>query len=398
MEIFDCLVIGGGVAGTNAAETFKKNNPQATVAILTDEPVRLYSRVLLPKFMRGQIGMEQVFLRKDEDYSTRGIKLVTSTKVTSIDTANCLVKTDNKGDFGYKKLLIASGGDVRRLGLPGEDLKGVFYFRTNTDSENIKNYLTGKKSAAVIGGGFIGLELAQTFVSYGIATRFLVLEEWFWQNLLGEESGKLMDAILKENGLVVSYNTSAAGFRGNDDVLTGVALKSGEEFAVDIVGIGVGIVPRTEFVPQNINMDKGRIVTNEFLQTNVANIWAAGDVTEFWDLILKMPLNYGNWVNASEQGRIVGDNMSGKITPFKMVSAYSIPIFNNNFTTVGTIRKDLAKEVVVLGNAASKKVAEVLVGSAGQVIGATLINYAEWRGMLTKMIESGEVFDRTKLV
>lgn len=397
MENFDCLVIGGGVAGTNAAETFKKNNPNSLVAIITDEPVRLYSRVMLPKFMRGQVDMDHVFLRKDQDYLDKGIVLKTATKVISINTKANTVTTD-KGEIGYKKLLIASGGTVRKLELVGSDLTGVFYFRTNTDSENIKNYLTGKKNAIVIGGGFIGLELAQTFRQYGLNVRFLVLEEWFWQNLLGEESGKLMDAILKENGLVMSYSTSVAELKGADGVLTGAVLKSGEELLVDVAGIGVGINPRTEFVPQEITTNKGRIVASEFLQTNVSNVWAAGDVAEFWDLILKMPLNYGNWVNASEQGRIAGENMSGKNIAFQMVSAYSISIFGTNFTTVGTIRKDLAREVVVIGTAEEKKVVEVLLGENNRVLGATLINRGEWRAVLTKMIESGEVFDKAKLV
>ncbi len=397
MENFDCLVIGGGVAGTNAAETFKKNNPNSLVAIITDEPVRLYSRVLLPKFMRGQVDMDHVFLRKDQDYLDKGIILKTSTKVISVNTKANTVTTD-KGEIGYKKLLIASGGAVRKLEMVGSDLTGVFYFRTNTDSENIKNYLTGKKNAIVIGGGFIGLELAQTFRQYGLNVRFLVLEEWFWQNLLGEESGKLMDAILKENGLIMSYSTSVEELKGVDGVLTGAVLKSGEELLVDVAGIGVGINPRTEFVPQDITMNKGRIIASEFLQTNVSNVWAAGDVTEFWDLILKMPLNYGNWVNASEQGRIAGENMSGKNIAFQMVSAYSISIFGTNFTTVGTIRKDLAREVVTIGTAEEKKVVEVLLGENNRVLGATLINRGEWRAILTKMIESGEVFDKAKLV
>ncbi len=397
MENFDCLIIGGGVAGTNAAETFKKNNPTSSVAIITDEPVRLYSRVLLPKFMRGQVDMDHVFLRKDQDYLDKGIILKVSTKVISINIQTSTVATD-KGEIGYKKLLIASGGEVRKLDLVGSDLTGVFYFRTNVDSENIKNYITGKKNAIVIGGGFIGLELAQTFKLYGLNVRFLILEEWFWQNLLGEESGKLMDVILKENGLVMSYSTSVAELKGQNGVLTGAVLKSGEELLVDVCGIGVGINPRTEFVSQDITTNKGRIVTNEFLQTNIQNVWAAGDVAEFWDLVLKMPLNYGNWVNASEQGRIVGENMSGKVTPFKMVSAYSISIFGNNFTTVGTIRKDLAREIVVVGMAGERKVVEVFLGENNRVLGATLINRGEWRGILTKMIESGEIFDRTKLV
>jgi len=395
MEIFDCLIIGGGIAGTTAAETYRRYNADASIVILNKEPELLYSRVLLFQLLKHEVTEAQVFLRKLEEYQAKKIDIRTGVTVTKIDTANKIVVTD-KGEIGYQKLLIASGGIPRKLGVLGENLPGIFYWRSIHDSRAIEQYVTGKKSAGVVGGGFIGLELAQAFVKFGLETNFFILEEWFWQNMLGVESGKLLDQVLTRNGVKTMYNVAVDHFEG-EEKLEKATFKNGQSVEIDLCGIGIGIVSDTEFVGDEIKRNKGKVVTDEYLKTSVADVWAAGDMTEFWDMNLKMPVNYGTWVNASEQGRIAGENMSGNIKEFKLISAYSAPVFDANLTTVGVVRRDLAQQIEVIGSATEGSVAEVLI-SGGKVLGATLVNAQAMRGKITKMIESGEAFDRVKLV
>lgn len=395
MENFDCLIIGGGIAGTTAAETYRRNNPEATILILNKEPEFLYSRVLLFQLLKHEMTEEQVFMRKEQEYLDKKIQIRTGVTVTKIDTTAKIVTTD-KGEIGYQKLLIASGGIPRKLGVIGEDLNGIFYWRSIFDSRQIDSYVAGKKTAGVVGGGFIGLELVQAFIKFGLETYFFILEDWFWQNMLGEESGKLLDQILSRNGVKMLYNVSVDHFEGEGRLERSV-LKNGQSIATDLCGIGIGIVPETEFVGEEIKKNKGKIITDEYLKTSIADVWAAGDITEFWDTNLKMPVNYGTWVNASEQGRTAGENMSGNARPFKLIAAYSAPVFDANLTTVGVVRRDLAQQIEVLGSAAEGSVAEILI-SGGKVLGATLVNAQAMRGKITQMIESGEVFDRAKLV
>lgn len=395
MESIDCLIIGGGIAGTTAAETYRRNNPNASIVILNKEPELLYSRVLLFQLLKREVTEEQVFMRKLQEYQTKKIDIRTGVTVTKIDTVGKVVTTD-KGEIEYRKLLIASGGIPRKLGVPGENLPGIFYWRSIRDSRQISEYVAGKKTAGVVGGGFIGLELAQAFVKFGLETNFFILEEWFWQNMLGAESGKLLDQVLSRNGVKMMYNVSVDHFEGTDK-LEKTVFRNGQSVATDLCGIGIGIVPETEFVGEGIKQNKGKVVTDEFLKTSVPDVWAAGDITEFWDTNLKMPINYGTWVNASEQGRIAGENMSGNIKEFKLIAAYSAPVFDANLTTVGVVRRDLAQQIEVVGSAAEGSVAEVLT-SNGKVLGATLVNAQVMRGKITKMIESGEVFDKAKLI
>lgn len=395
MENFDCLIIGGGIAGTTAAETYRRNNPEATILILNKEPEFLYSRVLLFQLLKHEMTEEQVFMRKEQEYLDKKIQIRTGVTVTKIDTTAKIVTTD-KGEIGYQKLLIASGGIPRKLGVIGEDLNGIFYWRSIFDSRQIDSYVAGKKTAGVVGGGFIGLELVQAFIKFGLETYFFILEDWFWQNMLGEESGKLLDQILSRNGVKMLYNVSVDHFEGEGRLERSV-LKNGQSIATDLCGIGIGIVPETEFVGEEIKKNKGKIITDEYLKTSIADVWAAGDITEFWDTNLKMPVNYGTWVNASEQGRTAGENMSGNARPFKLIAAYSAPVFDANLTTVGVVRRDLAQQIEVLGSASEGSVAEILI-SGGKVLGATLVNAQSMRGKITQMIESGETFDRAKLV
>src|SRR3989344_2124824 len=154
------LIIGGGIAGTTAAEFIRMNDPSGSITIVMEEPETLYSRVLLPHYLRDQVLYERLYVRKPESYTEKNIDLIKGVRADKVNTQNNQVELSSGDIIEYEKLLVASGGKVNRFDVPGKDLKGVTYLRTIKDIKGIKELMNKAKNGAVIGGGFIGIEYA----------------------------------------------------------------------------------------------------------------------------------------------------------------------------------------------------------------------------------------------
>ncbi len=412
----DFLILGGGIAGTTAAETIRQVLPDASIAIATNEGERLYSRVLLPHFLRKKIEFEQVYLRTPQSYLDHKIELFLSYKAVKLNCQDKLVEFENGERITYQKLLIATGGRVKKLDIPNSDLEGIFYLRTAADAKAVANQMSQAKKAVVVGGGFIAMEFAHAFATGGLATTLLVREPYFWQNALDEQSGKLLEQILSKAGVEVINNEEVDHFEGEGRIRS-VMTKSGKQIEAEIVGIGVGIESDLSFTDDTgIVLESGGIVTDEHLQTSVADAWAAGDVAYFKDVILNKNHKLGNWTNAMLQGNVAGENMAhsassgqaggGKV--LETVSAYSITFFDSNVTFLGDTTKDEATQVFQRGSLEEGSVGQVFMRDL-QVVGATLINRIVERSPLSALIKgkikiknpqvlSGSKFDLGTLV
>src|SRR3990170_2157953 len=168
MTSVDFLIIGGSAAGTTAAEVIRLFNPQSSVTIITDENHEQYSRVLLPQYVRRKITREQVFLKKPEWYSEKKINLVKGTKVAGLNALEHVIICANGESCKYGKLLIAIGGDVVSLTIPGADLKNIFYFRSIEDGDEIIKVGSQSRKAVIVGGGLISLDFATGFRANGV--------------------------------------------------------------------------------------------------------------------------------------------------------------------------------------------------------------------------------------
>lgn len=380
------LILGGGIAGTTAAEEIRAKDPDASVTIITEEADRLYSRVLLPHYLRNENTLESLFVRKPESYIQKNINLVTSTKVVAVDTTNKTVTTDKGETYSYQKLLVATGGKVNKLTTPGSDLPEVVYLRTFEDAKRIRALISQSREAVVLGGGFIGIEFAQSFVKNGLKTTAIIREKSFWEPVVGENSGALLSQILTDNGVNLITETQIDQFVG-DGKLEAVALNNGSQIKADIAGVGIGIHMELQHLKDSgLTLNKG-VLTNEYLETSAPSVWAAGDIAEFYDPLFSKVHSLGNWANSSSQGRIVGLNMVGQRTVFETMSLYSINIFDSNFSFLGDPVVDENTEVIEQGSVAAKKLGRLLVRD-DLIVGAALINMPIERNFLNKLIKN----------
>jgi 3-phenylpropionate/trans-cinnamate dioxygenase ferredoxin reductase subunit len=389
MENIDYLIVGGGVAGTTAAEFIRNGDAQGSITIIMEEPETLYSRVMLPHYLRDLVPFERLYLRKPESYAEKGINLVKGQRASKVDTQNRRVYLTDGQELHYKKLLIATGGKVNKLDIPGKDLPGVTYLRTVKDVKEVRELMGKAKNAVVIGAGFIGIEYAQSFIKAGLSTTAVIREPYFWNRVVGDNSGKFINKILQDNGIKIVSEAETAEFVG-DTSLKSVKLKSGQEIAAEIAGVGIGIHMDLDHLKESgLQINKG-IVTNEFLESNVTDVWAAGDIAEFQDIVFAKRHQLGNWSNAAAQGKTVGPNMvagysSAEKQPFITVSAYTISIFQTPFTFLGDPVVDETTQVIERGSLEEGKLGRLLVRD-DRLVGASLINLPAERMSLEKMI------------
>jgi NAD(P)H-nitrite reductase large subunit len=425
----DFLIIGGSAAGTTAAEVIRGLKSDATITIVTDENHEEYSRVLIPHYIRHKVTREQVFLKKPEWYKEKLIKLLKASKVIKLDPTKHKVYLESGEEIEFGKLLITVGGKVIQFQAPGTDFKNVFYMRTIEDADNIIAGIKGAKNAVVVGGGFIGLELAHSFKVDGVENvTVLVMEPFFWKGKLDEDSAKVLTDVLESNGVKILTNEQVERFEPSSPVILGsettpesvsdndsgyiepygprpsdsgpkarmtkrvgkVVTKSGKTIDADIVGIGIGIKSDLGFLEESGVGIERAIVTNEYLETNIPDVYAAGDCAEFKDVIFQRQHILGNWANATSQGSAVGKTMAGEKTVFETASSYSITFFNGSCSFIGVTDESFADEVIVRGSVEAKKMTRIFIkaiDSVMRIVGATVINNPVEVGPLTSAIK-----------
>src|SRR5579872_4701199 len=324
MKIVDFLIIGGSAAGTTAAEVIRGLKPDAAITIVTDENHEQYSRVLIPHYIRHKVQREQVFLKKGEWYAEKKIELTKGVRAQSLDSSKKVVKLSNGEEIQYGKLLITVGGYPIKLDVPGAG-GNVLYMRTVDDADAIVEVASKAKSGLIVGGGFIGLEFSSGMKKNGVENvTILVREPYFWSFKLDEDSSEVLVSVLEKNNIKVLCGEEVERFEeGRGTYSVSVITKSGVRLDADIVGIGIGIKSDFSWLESSgIGINRG-ILTNEYLETNLPDVYAAGDCAEFKDVIFDRQHIIGNWANATSQGSAVGKNMAGVKTVFETASSYS---------------------------------------------------------------------------
>lgn len=388
----DFLIVGGNAAGTTAAETIRNLKPNATITIINEENHPFYSRVLLPHYIRGKVKREQVFLRNDEHYKDSEIDLIKGVGVKGINVSDKKVTLSNGDEIVYGKLLLSTGGDVIPLKIPGSNSKNIFYMRTIEDADGIIKAAKAVKKGVIIGGGFIGLEFTSGLIANGVNdVTLLVLEDYYWQGKLDADSSVVLQKVLERNGVKIVKQTEVKQFEVKDGKVRAVITKDNKKIEAEIVGVGIGIKPDFSYLDgSGIKIDRG-IVTNEFLETNISDVYAAGDCTQFYDVIFEREHGLGNWANATSQGAAVGKTMAGEKTVFETASSYSISYFDGTCTFVGVTDEKYADEIISRGSLKDNKMTRIFIKKIKgieRVVGATIINSVADVAPLTAAVKS----------
>jgi 3-phenylpropionate/trans-cinnamate dioxygenase ferredoxin reductase subunit len=339
----DYLIIGGGLAGGHALLSIRKKDTRGKVVLVTSEPHLPYDRVPLSKtYLMDKVGREKLFVKTKEFYEQQKVEVLTQTKVLDLDPKSKTVTLNNDkiGDreLSFGKLLLATGGSPKKLPLPGSDLGGIYYLRTLDDCEGIKQEARrdsgNKKAAVIIGGGFIGCELAAAFKTKGLDTTIIEVAPHILGMAIDEETARWIEEyFVARKGVKIITSSSASRFieGKKEDAggrrVAGVEVK-GETIPADFVVVGVGISPNTEIAERAGLRVDGGILVNEYLETDIEGIYSAGDVARFYSPIFKRHLRVEHYDVAVKHGKVAGGNMASTTTTGEEKRAFDeVPYF-----------------------------------------------------------------------
>lgn len=331
------VIIGNGAAGTTAADTLRKNDPNCSIHLLTNEPYPLYNRVSLPRFLQGVLVEQKVMIRDFAWHEQRNIQLITETIVTQVDTEAKTVSTDNGKTLPYDALLVATGGWATPLNVPGAaGTQHIYNFVTLDDTKTIIARMLESHTALAYGGSFISYELCDGFAVRKLDTTWLMRGPYWLRTALDPDGGEVVDNIAKKFGVHVIHGDEIESIVPTNGVPGYVKTKKGRAIQADVIGVGLGITLNTQILAHTSIETRGGVVVDEYLETNVPGVFAAGDVAEFYDTTIAKHHTMGTWDNALAHGRIVGTNMAGGREAYVDVPTYTSPLFDVNIAVVGT--------------------------------------------------------------
>jgi NTE family protein len=310
------VIVGAGLAGATAAETLRHEGAQGRILLLSEEGHWPYQRPPLSKrFLTDDQNPAPVALFNETTVRELHIELRLSTRVASLDAPSHTLRTEAGETIRYQKLLIATGANPLRLTIPGVDLPGVHYLHSLSDALAMRKSVQSARRAVVIGGSFIGLEVASSLRRRGLEVTILERDELFSQ-LKTPLISRYFHQCFQQRGVDVLLGETPMAFRGRQRVQS-VLTHTGRQLPCDMVVIGAGVVPATDFLRGcGLEMDQG-IVVDRFLQSSHPDVLAAGDVAYFFDPVIGHHHRVEHWDNAVKQGRLAARNMLGKRQPYE---------------------------------------------------------------------------------
>jgi 3-phenylpropionate/trans-cinnamate dioxygenase ferredoxin reductase subunit len=313
------VIVGAGLAGAKAAETLRGEGFKGQIVLIGEEAVRPYERPPLSKaHLLGTAGLDTAFVHDPDWYAAHDVELRTGTAVESIDRADRAVVLAGGDRVHYDRLLLATGSSPRKLDVPGADLGGVFYLRTMADSENLAKRLVDGAQVVVIGGGWIGLEVAAAARSHGASVTVVEMTVLPLQRVLGGEVARVFQNLHEAYGVAFKCSTGVRELRGDGEVRS-VVLTDGTELPADLVVAGVGIWPNVDLAEAS-GLDVGNgVVTDAALRTSDSSIFAAGDVALSHNPLLDRSIRVEHWANALNGGPAAARSMLGQTVSYDRV-------------------------------------------------------------------------------
>lgn len=343
------IILGGGmVAGYAAKELASRSLTPGELLILSADDALPYERPPLSKgFLSGKENEAGILINNSEWYRQQGIDVRLKTVVESVDLKKKQLRATSDETFEFETLLIATGARARKFDRPGSDLPNVFYLRSIDDSRKIRASAESCKQAVVLGGGFIGMEVASVLAQKNIETTLIIREDRVWSHVFTPPMSDFFEHYYTSRGVQLLKREGVIRLEGKDRVRA-VVLSSGREIPCDMVVVGIGATPVTElFTNSGLAIDNG-ITVNQYLETNQPGIFAAGDIANYPDLIFDKRRRVEHWDNAVTQGQYWAALIRGDRKPFSHVPYFFSDIFDLSYELWGD--SDGATQTIARGD------------------------------------------------
>jgi NAD(P)H-nitrite reductase large subunit len=336
------VIVGDGIAGSSAAEAIREEAPDVDVTVVTDEGEALYNRILIKEFAKGKLPEAPISIHEEDWYDDRDIDLRLNTLVTDVNPGAHTIETHDGDEISYDKLLVAAGGTPNQLPVENSDAEGVHHFWTFEDARRIREHAEEADTGVVVGAGLLGIDLAAICGGQDVDAKYLMRGNRWWRYALSEEGAEIIHDGLREKGVEPVFESGAGSFETNDDGEVVATIDgNGVRHESDFVGVAIGLDFNVEILQDtDITIENG-VHVDEYMRTEVEDVYAAGDITQFYDTILGERAQNGSWGSAKQQGNLAGRVMledaghDVETEPFRWVSSYSIMHFDFPFLSFG---------------------------------------------------------------
>ncbi|MCA1832907.1 MAG: NAD(P)/FAD-dependent oxidoreductase [Actinomycetota bacterium] len=329
------VIVGANLAGGSAATTLREEGFDGTITLIGAEAHPPYERPPLSKeYLRGEMPVEKTFLHAGDYYEEKSIDTVFGVRASRIDTDRKVVTLEDGESVPYDKLLIATGVRNRRFPIPGLDLPGVHDLRTIDDASAIRAEIAPGKTAAVVGMGFIGAEVAASLRSRGIAIKVVEGFKVPLARVLGEDIGGVLEGLHRDHGVEMTFGDVVERFEGSERVER-VVTKAGAVVECDFAVVGVGVQPNVEICEGSaIAVDNGILVDAQ-CRTNVEDVYAAGDVANHAHPVFGRNIRVEHWQNAIKQGPAAAKSMLGNDAAYDEIHWFWSDQYDDNIQYAG---------------------------------------------------------------
>lgn len=365
------VIIGAGQAGAQASVTLRQQGFEGAITIVGDEPYAPYQRPpLSKKFLAGELPVERLALKAPKFYADKAIDLELGRRAVAIDRNRQHVLLDNGQQLDYDRLLLTLGSRVREIPVPGASLGGIHYLRSIDDVKGIQQQFGPEQRLVIVGGGYIGLEVAAVAKQNGLDVTVVEAMDRVMARVVAPEVSAFYAQVHRDAGVHIRCNTGVTEFEG-DGRVSHVTTADGERIECDCVVVGIGILPETTLAETaSIDCDDG-IIVNEYAQTSDAKIFAAGDCSRHPSRLTGGMIRLESVANAIEQGKIAARNMLGETQTYDEVPWFWSDQFDIKLQIAG-LAQDY--DSVVLRGDPSESSFAVFYLKSGTVIAVDAIN------------------------
>ena len=338
-QFFDYVIVGGGLAGASAVQGIREVDTAGTILLLGAEKHFPYDRPPLSKklwFVKEKLEVEDIFLHDRAYFDSKGVTVVLDKKAEKLDAETKAVSASNGEIYWFGKLLLATGCTSRKLTIPGGNLDGICYFRSLDDYLHTRFVAGAGKSAVIIGGGFIGSELAAALTINKLDVTMIFPGEFLCDRVLPDYLGRTVQQRYVDKGVRMLASDKPVSFVKNGSKFITLT-DNGERIESDIVIVGVGAIPEMELAKSGgLEVGNG-VVVNEYLETSNPGIYAAGDNAFFPYQVLGQPMRIEHWDHALNHGKLAGRNMAGAHEPYTHQPYFFSDLFEFGYEATGEV-------------------------------------------------------------
>lgn len=392
------VIVGASLGGARAAETLRGEGYAGPVVLIGAEDELPYERPPLSKdYLMGKAGREKLYVHPREWYAENDVDLRLGVAVTALHPSAHEVIVAGSERLGYSRLLLATGSSPRRLNIPGADLDGVLYLRTIADSDQIRAAIGGASRVAVIGAGWIGLEVAAAARAAGAEVTVLEMAELPLLRVLGREVAQVFADLHAANGVDLRFGIQVAELTGHDGKADGVRLADGTHVAADAVIVGVGITPNVELAAAaGLTVDNG-VVVDASLRSSDPDVYAAGDVANAFHPLFDKHLRVEHWANARNQPVTAAKAMLGQDVSYDRVPYFYTDQYDLGMEYSGYVEPGGYESVVFRGDVPGREFVAFWLAGDGRVLAGMNVNVWDVNEAVQALIRAGKPVSKDAL-